>query len=86
MLCCSVSCQDILEGCVHLKLFIPQCLTVMSLSFCQSLVLVGDEQLSLGHTNTAVKGRKYSLTHLLLKPTLKGKDLNSFGEHYGNSL
>lgn len=48
MLCCSVSCQDILEGCVRLELFIPQYLTVMLVGLCQSLVLAGGEHLSLG--------------------------------------
>lgn len=63
MLCCSVSCQDILEGSVHLKLFVPCNLTVTSGLFYQSLVLVGGEKLCVGQPN--------SLTHLLLKPVLE---------------
>lgn len=49
MLCCSLSCQDILEGSVHLQLFIPRDLAATSGLFCQSLVLVGGEKLSVAH-------------------------------------
>lgn len=76
MPCCSVSCQDILEGSVHLQLFIPRDLTATSGLFCQSLVLVGGEKLSVAH----------KLFNPLVAKSQCRKDVNSSGEQSRNSL